>query len=147
MAAVEKTDEVQYEELKMNKFAKVTVVSAIVAAVGLSAVGVSAGWDQRHGHCDRGLQGGPATMMKHRGKHGRFADRDLDLTADEARILVEARLIMRGNDRLKVGQVAQKDDDTFLVDVVTVDDSLVRRIEIDRDNGFPRGRGPAGPEK
>ncbi|MCG8069205.1 MAG: hypothetical protein JAY84_15225, partial [Candidatus Thiodiazotropha taylori] len=53
--------------------------------------------------------------------------------------LVSARLIMRGNDRLKVGQVTEKDDDTYLLDIVTVDNSLVRQIEVDRDNGLPRG--------
>jgi hypothetical protein len=46
---------------------------------------------------------------------------------------------MRGNDRLKVGQVAEKDKDTYVVDIVTVDDSLVRQVEVDRDNGLPRG--------
>lgn len=77
-------------------------------------------------------------MMRHMRKHGRFADRDL--SADEAKTLVEARLNMRGNDRLKVGKVTQKNDDTYLVDVTTVDDSLVRQVEIDRDSGFRRGR-------
>lgn len=124
----------------MNTIAKITAVSALTVA-SLAAVGVSASWGERNGHCDRDGKGGPgAMMMKHRAKHGRFADRDLDLTADNARTLVQARLIMRGNDRLKVGQVTQKDDDTYLVDIVTVDDSLVRQVEIDRDNGFRHGR-------
>jgi len=129
----------------MNKAAKITAVT-IMAVAGLAAVGASAGWGDGRGHCGSGEgRGGPAMMMKHMGKHGRFADRDLDLSADEAKTLVEARLIMRGNDRLKVGQVTQKDDDTYLVDVTTVDDSLVRQIEIDRDSGFPRG--PKGGKK
>ena len=124
----------------MNKIAKITAVT-VVAAAGLAAVGATADWGEGRGPCAsaQGL-GGPAMMRKHMGRHGRFAGRDLDLTADQAKTLVEARLIMRGNDRLKVGKVTQKDDDTYLVDVNTVDDSLVRQVEIDRDSGFPRGR-------
>ena len=68
-----------------------------------------------------------------------FSDRDLNLTVEQARTLMQARLIMRGNDRLKVGQVTEKDDKTLLVDIVTVDDSLVRQVEISQDSGFPRG--------
>ena len=123
----------------MNKIAKITGVT-LISVAGLAAIGATAGWGDGRGYCEPGEgRGGPAMMMKHMGKHGRFADRDLDLTADEAKTLVEARLIMRGNDRLKVGQVTQKDDDTYLVDVTTVDDSLVRQVEVDRDSGFPRG--------
>lgn len=124
----------------MNKIAKITAVT-VVAAAGLAAVGATASWGEGRGPCGSSEgRGNPAMMMKHMGKRGRFAERDLDLTADEAKTLVEARLIMRGNDRLKVGKVTQKDDDTYLVDVITVDDSLVRQVEIDRDNGFRRGR-------
>ncbi len=121
----------------MKKFAK-TTVAAIVVAVSLTAIGAQADWGSKRGKCESGdYRGGPA-MMHHKGK-GRFADRELDLTTEEARTLVQARLIMRGNDRLKVGQVVEQDEDTYLVDIVTVDNSLVRQIEIDRDNGFPRG--------
>lgn len=130
----------------MNKLAKITVVSAIVATTGLFAAGATAGWGEHREYCERGeARGGPAMMMKRMGKHGPFSDRDLDLSAEEARTLVEARLIMRGNDRLKVGKVSEKDSDTYLVDIVTVDESLVRQIEIDRDSGFPRG--PVNPDK
>jgi len=81
-------------------------------------------------------------MMMQRGRGGmkgmgmgRHANRDLDLTESQVKTLVEARLIMRGNDRLKLGKVAKKDDQTYLVDIVTVDDSLVRQVEIDKDTG------------
>ncbi len=114
----------------MNKFAKYGVITMIVAATGLTAVGASASGKDERGHCDR------AEMRD------RFAERDLNLTADEVRTLMEAKLIMRGEERLKVGQVAEKDADTYLVDIVTVDDSLVRQVEIDRDSGFPSGHKP-----
>lgn len=129
----------------MNKAAKITAVT-VIAVAGLAAIGATAGWGEGRGYCDRDeYRGGQAMMMKHKGKYGRFADRDLDLNAEEAKTLVAARLIMRGNDRLKVGQVTEKDDDTFLVDIVTVDNSLVRQVEVDRDSGLPRG--PQGARK
>ena len=62
-------------------------------------------------------------------------DRDMDLTVDQARTLAESRLILSGNDRLKVGSVEVVDDETIAVEIVTVDDSLVVRREIDRDTG------------
>lgn len=124
----------------MNKTAKYAVISIVVAAAGFTAVGASAGWNEYRGHCDRfEKRGGPNVMMQRMGKPGRMADRDLNLTADQAKTLVEARLIMRGNDRLKAGKVTEKDQQTYLVDIVTVDDSLVRQVEVDRDNGLPRG--------
>ncbi|MCU7851509.1 MAG: hypothetical protein KZQ80_04785 [Candidatus Thiodiazotropha sp. (ex Monitilora ramsayi)] len=130
----------------MNKIAKYTAITVVAAATGLTAVGASAGWGDHRGNCDRGeMRGGDSMMMKRMGKAGPMTDRDLDLTSDEAKTLVEARLIMRGNDRLKVGQVTEKDQDTYLIDIVTVDNSLVRQIEVDRDNGMPRG--PFGPKK
>lgn len=130
----------------MNRIAKYTAISIVVAATGFTALAATAGWGDHRGNCERGdFRGGPSMMMKHMGKQGRFADRDLNLTAEEAKTLVEARLIMKGNDRLKVGQVTESDQETYLVDIVTVDNSLVRQIEVDRDNGLPRG--PFGPRK
>lgn len=122
----------------MNKIAKITAISVVAATAGFAAFSATADWGEHRGHCKRGERGESAMMMRKAGKHGRAADRDLDLSADEARTLVEARLIMRGNDRLKVGKVIEKDQDTYLVDIVTVEDSLVRQVEVDRDNGVPR---------
>ena len=65
-------------------------------------------------------------------------NRELDLTVDQARTLAESRLILAGNDRLKVGSVEAIDDETIAVEIVTVDDSLVVRREIDRDSGRVR---------
>ena len=62
-------------------------------------------------------------------------NRELDLTVDQARTLAESRLILSGNDRLKIGSVEAIDDETIAVAIVTVDDSLVVRREIDRDTG------------
>ena len=58
-----------------------------------------------------------------------------DLTVDGVTKLLEQRLSHMGNDRLKVGEVKAKDDDTITAEIVTVDGSLVRKLEFDRDTG------------
>ena len=65
--------------------------------------------------------------------------RDLKLTADQAKKLAEARLIVLGNPHLKVGAVKEKDADTIAVDVVASDNSLVVQREIDRHSGRIKG--------
>jgi hypothetical protein len=58
-----------------------------------------------------------------------------DLRAADVRHFLEHRLEMHGNDRLKVGEVEEVDDDTIVAEVVTVDDSLVERFQVDRHSG------------
>lgn len=60
------------------------------------------------------------------------------LSIEDARKTVEQRLEWSGNDRLKVGTVEVKDDNTILAEIVTVDGSLVDKLEIDRKTGFAR---------
>jgi hypothetical protein len=60
---------------------------------------------------------------------------DKPLTVDDVRTNLEQNLERKGNDRLKVGKVEDKDDKTITAEIVTVDDSLVRRIEIDKATG------------
>ena len=60
------------------------------------------------------------------------------LSIDDVRHFLEHRLARRGNKRLKLGEVTQTDDDTIVADVVTVDDSLVRRMQVDRHTGLMR---------
>ena len=62
-------------------------------------------------------------------------NRELGLTVAQARTLAESRLILAGNERLKVGSVEAIDDKTIVVKIVTVDDSLVVRRNIDRNTG------------
>jgi len=68
-------------------------------------------------------------------QEGKTAARNLDLSVADVKTLLEGRLIRRGNDRLKVGKVEQKDDNTIVAEIVTVDNSLVDRYEIDRKTG------------
>ncbi|MEJ2621146.1 MAG: hypothetical protein P8163_13035 [Candidatus Thiodiazotropha sp.] len=125
----------------MKKGLKVSIVSAMIAISGLFILAstADAGWGGKRGYCDRAQMAGAPGMMQGKGKFGPAMTRALDLTADEAKTLVSARLIMQGNDRLKVGPVIEKDADTYLVDIITVDNSLVRQVEVDRDNGLSRG--------
>jgi len=58
-----------------------------------------------------------------------------DLTGEEVRHMFEHRLAMNGNPNLKLGPVTEKDADTITVDVVTQEDSLVDRYEVDRHTG------------
>ncbi|MBM3565833.1 MAG: hypothetical protein FJX42_06960 [Alphaproteobacteria bacterium] len=66
---------------------------------------------------------------------GEQAAVDLKLTAQKVKTLLEARLIRHGNERLKVGQVVEKDAKTIAAEIVTVDGSLVEKIEIDKATG------------
>lgn len=105
---------------------------------------------------DRGSRMSDMGPGKHRGRHegrGKFGrgqrggdfsalalamgpkNHELALTVDQARTLAESRLILSGNDRLKVGSVEALDENTIVVEIVTVDDSLVVRRNIDRGTG------------
>lgn len=61
-----------------------------------------------------------------------------DLGPDDVKVRMERWLAMQGNDRLKLGKVETMDDDTITVEIVTVDDSLVRKLAVDRHNGWTR---------
>lgn len=63
---------------------------------------------------------------------------DLNLSTAQAKTLVEASLVKAGNARLKVGAVKEKNADTITVDVVTTENSLVARREVDRHTGHMR---------
>ena len=93
---------------------------------------MGAGYGQSYDRADRGRKG-----WFRGGKGGRFANVDRNLTAEDIRTLAEARMIMRGNDNLKVGEVTKASDDTYKVTIVTKDDSLVREVEVSRKTGFP----------
>lgn len=56
-----------------------------------------------------------------------------DVTAD-----LERWLAWMGNSRLKLGSVKERDANTIVVDIVTLDGSLVQRFEVDRNTGVYR---------
>ncbi len=63
---------------------------------------------------------------------------DRELSVDDVRARLERNLEWHGNARLKVGDVVETEDDTIIADIVTVDDSLVQRMVIDRHTGQMR---------
>ncbi len=63
---------------------------------------------------------------------------DKELSVEDVTKILEGRLAWRGNDRLKVGKVEEKDEKTIIAEIVTVDDSLVKRLEFDRKTGAHR---------
>lgn len=65
---------------------------------------------------------------------GAAAGSGKDLTEADVKKSLEARLRWMGNDRLKVGKVATKDD-SIVADVVTKDGSLVDRYAVDPKTG------------
>ncbi len=68
--------------------------------------------------------------------HGESAMQvDQDLSADDVRARLERSLKWHGNERLKVGEVKELDDDTIVAEIVTQDDSLVDRFKVDRHTG------------
>lgn len=63
---------------------------------------------------------------------------NLNLSADDVKNNLERWIAWQGNERLKVGEVKVKDDDTITADIVTKDNSLVQRFIVNRHNGFMR---------
>ena len=93
------------------------------------------------GYHMRGWRGGygPGWMMG-RG-YGLGYDRraeNLNLSTDDVKNRIERWLTWRGNPRLKVGEVKEKDADAITADIVTKDNSLVQRLVINRHNGYFR---------
>ena len=65
---------------------------------------------------------------------GRRVVPPLNLSVEDVRGYLDWRLERLGNKRLKVGDV-KADKGTIVADVVTVDNSLVQRLKIDRSTG------------
>ncbi len=90
----------------------------------------------------RGMMGsammGPAMMNRGARSDGAlFGTRVtpiMNLSVDDVRGYLDLRLKRLGNKRLKVGNVAAEGD-TITADVVTVDNSLVQRLKVDRHTG------------
>jgi hypothetical protein len=60
---------------------------------------------------------------------------DQKLTIDNVKARMERWLSFHRNPRLKLGDVKEKDADTITADIVTVDNSLVQRFDVDRNTG------------
>ncbi len=95
-----------------------------------------------YGHGMQGYQMGPGMMGYGPGGQGdcpfHQAALTEDLTVESVTKSLERWLSHMGNDRLKVGAGKAKDDKTIVAEIVTVDDSLVQRIEFGRKTGARR---------
>lgn len=122
----------------MNRIAKTAVALGLATAI-VGTAGVAAARGFHDGAC----RGGPgmeghgrmSSMMGPLGMFGPDAKADKQLTGDDAKAIINGFVAMRGNKRLKAGEVTEKDADTLVADVVTVDNSLVQRFEINRKTG------------
>jgi hypothetical protein len=101
--------------------------------------GPGPGWGP--GYHMRGWGSGPGMMRGYGGGYGpgygpgAQTNQALNLTTDDVKARVERWLSFRGNARLKVGEVKEKDADTITADIVTKDNSLVQRFIVDRHTG------------
>lgn len=66
----------------------------------------------------------------------RLTDRKLDVS--EVKRIIDGRLAWQGNKRLKVGNVTEKDADTIIAEILTVDGSLVAKMSMNRTSGAMR---------
>jgi hypothetical protein len=74
---------------------------------------------------------GPCTQMQQ-------SDVDRNIGIDDVRAFVEKNLERRGNDRLKVDKVEASGENTIVAEIVTVDGSLVRKLEFNTKTGGHR---------
>ena len=112
---------------------------------GRQGEGYGPGYHMRGGY-GPGMMGsngyGPGMMQGYGPGYDRRGDvqgnQTLNLSTDDVKGRMERWLNWRGNARLKVGEVKEKDADTITAEVVTKDNSLVQRFIIDRHTGVYR---------
>jgi hypothetical protein len=85
---------------------------------------------------------GPQRMRQHGMMRGRGIGPALlygppadGITVERARTMLEGALAWHGNPRLKLGTVEEENESTIVAEILTVDDSLVQRLAIDRATG------------
>jgi len=102
------------------------------------------GWGGGYGP---GMMHGHGQMLGHGQMHGygpggnrsdAQGNQNLNLTTDDVKSRMERWLTLRGNPRLQLGEVKEKDADTITADIVTKDNSLVQRFIFDRRTGAVR---------
>ena len=93
------------------------------------------GWGGGYGP---GMMRAPVTAAAAPLQGDQNANQNLNVTTDDVKARMERWLTWRGNPRLKVGEVKEKDADTITADIVTKDNSLVERFVVDRHTGIYR---------
>ena len=95
---------------------------------GMMGYGMGPGMMMGQGMMGYGM--GPGMM-------GRVAPVE-ELSVNDVKTNFERWLTWMNNPNLKLGKVKEKDKDTITAEIVTKDNSLVRRFEINRETGFVR---------
>jgi len=92
-----------------------------------------------HGMMGQGYGQGHGMMGKGQG-NCQYGQQQLDkeLSIDDVKQFVEQRLSRHGMERLKVGKVEASGDNIIVAEIVTVDDSLVHKIEFNTQTGAHR---------
>ncbi len=135
----------------------ILIATAVAAVLGAGAFAASSqaqsyrpGWGMMGGYGPGWMHGygpargyGPGSMMQGDGTppcwgYASAGTNALNLTVDQVKSQLDRWIERQGNPRLKAGDVKEKDADTILADIVTQDNSLVQRFEINRHTGFWR---------
>ncbi|PIE43570.1 MAG: hypothetical protein CSA50_04450 [Gammaproteobacteria bacterium] len=124
----------------LSNSVRVSLVTVALLVVGIGLFAKAQACDQDYGQPGKHYRGDH--MMMHQGfignglGHKAIMKRSFD--QEEIRTLVEARLLLKGNENLKIGDI-RKTDGGFDVDITTHDDSLVRTLEL-APNAMPLHR-------
>jgi hypothetical protein len=109
--------------------------------------GMMMGQGQGQGMCPSGQGMGQGNMMGHAMGSGMMMGQGhgmmggwpvpagAKLSGDDVAAWLEHFLARTGNPNLRLGSVTEKDDYTVMAEIVTIDNSLVQRLEIDRRTG------------
>lgn len=122
---------------------KKTLLIASMLTTALAAAPLMAGDHGKDNDCDRKQH---SHSMKHHefglqglgmgGKINRKEMLEREFSRDEIRTLMEARLLLKGNENLKVGKISDAKNG-YTVTIVTQDNSLVKELEL-ANNGMPK---------
>ena len=110
--------------------------SALIATLVTATLFATPAFAGDRGH---GCEGGHRGPGHHAGFLGKVSPEELlsrEFNAAEIRTLMEARLLMRGNENLKVGAISPKKSG-YTVAIVTQDDSIVKELDL-AANGMPK---------
>ena len=138
----------------MKRYTKPLIAASLLAGAALVAIPAFAhgpggqGWGMGSGMMGNGMMG-PGAMMGGHGAYGMMGNGAapcLDNDDDDAAVSIQSdadvkaylgkRLEWMGNKRLKVGAVEKSGDDTWVANIVTVDGSLVDKVEVNGKTGF-----------
>ena len=138
--------------LRKRHLLAAVALAGTVAISNFAFAGPGYGYGPGYGWQQSAAPGGTAAVPGYGpgmrgGRHGGWGQNaaavapwaaDGNVTVDEIKQLMTWQMQRRNNPNLKLGKVEAKDDATIVAEIVTKDDSLVRRFEVDRKTGFFR---------